>query len=258
MVTAYDYPTARCADRAGVDSILVGDSLGMVVQGHSTTLPVTVEDTLYHTRCVTRAAPKALVVADMPFLSYQVDEGAAVANAGRMLKEGGASGVKVEGGAAVAPLVRRLVSVGIPVLGHLGLTPQSVHVFGGFRVQAREPDRAREVLADAEALEAAGAFGLILEHIPAEVARAVTESLRIPTIGIGAGPHCDGEVQVLHDLIGLVEGAPFRHTKRYAEVGEAIREALARYAAEVRDRTFPGDKNTVHQPELDDPATWRS
>jgi 3-methyl-2-oxobutanoate hydroxymethyltransferase len=257
VVTAYDYPSARYADQAGVDAILVGDSLGMVVQGHDTTLPVTVDEMLYHVRAVTRARTKALVIADLPFLSYQAGIDDAVRTAGRMLKEGGAAAVKLEGGAPMLSTIERLTSVGIPVMGHLGMTPQSVHAFGGFRVQARKADQARELLHDAQALEAAGAFGIVLENIPSEVAREVTASLRIPTIGIGAGPHCDGQVQVLHDLVGLFEEFLPRHARRYAELGVAMREALAAYAAEVRGGVFPGEENTYRQEALEDVETWK-
>lgn len=257
-VTAYDYPTARYADQAGVDLLLVGDTLGMVVLGYETTLPVTMEEMLHHVRAVVRARPGALVVADMPFLSYQVSEEEALRNAGRLLKEGGASAVKLEGGERVVPLVRRLADAGIPVMGHLGMTPQSVHGFGGFRVQARGVEEARTLLRDAEALEAAGAFSLVLELIPAEVARAVSRALRIPTVGIGAGPECDGQVQVLHDLLGLFDAFLPRHARRYLEAGASIRDALERYAADVRSGAFPGDENTFHQPDLEGPEAWNS
>ncbi|HTE20244.1 MAG TPA: 3-methyl-2-oxobutanoate hydroxymethyltransferase [Armatimonadota bacterium] len=258
MVTAYDYPSARFADSAGVDAILVGDSLGMVVQGCSTTLPVTMDEMVYHTRAVGRAQPAALIIADMPFLSYQASADDAVRNAGRLLKEGGASAVKLEGGTAVAPLVERLVAAGIPVMGHLGMTPQSVRTLGGFRVQARQADHARQLLSDACALSAAGAFGMVLEGIPAEVSRAVTDAVPIPTIGIGAGPDCDGEVQVFHDLLGLFDQFTPRHTRRYAEIGRAIQEALSAYADDVRSGAFPGEANTYHQRDLEDPSSWRS
>jgi 3-methyl-2-oxobutanoate hydroxymethyltransferase len=258
VVTAYDYPTALYADQAGVDAILVGDTLGMVVLGYSTTLPVTMEEMLHHVRAVSRAQPKALVIADMPFMSYQVGVEEAVRNAGRLLKEGGAAAVKLEGGQAVLPVVERLVSVGIPVMGHLGMTPQSVHELGGFRVQGRQPEQARRMLQEAQALERAGAFSIVLELVPSELAQAITEAVRIPTIGIGAGPHCDGEVQVFHDLLGLFEWFVPRHTKRYAEIGRTIREALASYAAEVRGGAFPAEENTFHERELGKPETWKS
>lgn len=257
VVTAYDYPTALYADQAGVDAILVGDTLGMVVLGHSTTLPVTMEDMIHHVRAVVRAQPKALVIADLPFLSYQVSVDEAVRNAGRLLKEGGAGAVKLEGGHRVVPTVERLVGAGIPVMGHLGLTPQSVQQFGGFRVQARLPEQARTLRDEALALEAAGAFSLVLELVPSEVAEAVSTALTIPTIGIGAGPRCDGEVQVFHDLLGLFDWFVPKHTKRYAEVGATIREALAHYVEEVRNGSFPAEENTFHQRELENPDTWK-
>jgi 3-methyl-2-oxobutanoate hydroxymethyltransferase len=258
MVTAYDYPSACLADRAGVDAILVGDSLAMVVQGHATTLPVTLDEMIYHVRAVTRARPKALVVGDMPFLSYQAGMDDAVFNAGRLLKEGGATAVKLEGGAAVVPLVRRLAAAGIPVMGHLGLTPQSVHVFGGFRVQARRVEAARQLLADAVALAEAGAFAVVLESVPSVVAREVTHAIPVPTIGIGAGPCCDGEIQVFHDLLGLYDEFLARHTKRHAELGRAAEEALRQYAEEVRTGVFPAEANTVRVRELEDVASWRT
>jgi len=257
-VTAYDYPSACLADRAGVDAILVGDSLAMVVQGHATTLPVTLDEMIYHVRAVTRARPKALVVGDMPFLSYQAGMDDAVFNAGRLLKEGEASAVKLEGGAAVVPLVGRLAAAGIPVMGHLGLTPQSVHAFGGFRVQARRADAARRLLEDAVALADAGAFAVVLENIPSAVAGEVTNEIPIPTIGIGAGPCCNGEIQVFHDLLGLYDQFLARHTKRYAELGRAAEEALRQYAEEVRTGLFPAEANTVQVRELEDVASWKA
>lgn len=257
VVTAYDYPTALYADQAGVDAILVGDTLGMVVLGYPSTIPVTMEEMLHHVRAVVRAQPKALVIADMPFLSYQASSDDAMRNAGRLLKEGGATAVKLEGGERVASTVERLVSAGIPVMGHLGLTPQSVNEIGGFRVQARQADAARTLLEDAVRLQEAGAFSLVLELVPSEVSRAVSQALRIPTIGIGAGPECDGEVQVFHDLLGLFDWFIPKHTRRYAEVGTTIREALGRYVQEVRDGAFPAEENTFHQRDLEDPSTWK-
>lgn len=258
VVTAYDYPTALLADQAGVDAILVGDTLAMVVLGYETTLPVTMEEMLHHVRAVTRARPRALVIADLPFLAYQTSEEEALRNAGRMLKEGGAAAVKLEGGAAMVPTVRRLVAAGIPVMGHLGMTPQSVRCTGGFRAQARQPEAARRLLEDARALEEAGAFAVVLELIPAEVAREVTRALSIPTIGIGAGPDCDGQVQVLHDLLGLWEAFQPRHARRYAHLAHTIREAIATYAVEVRTGGFPTEAQTLHQRDLEDPRTWSS
>lgn len=238
MLTAYDATMARLFDAAGVDVLLVGDSLGMVVLGYETTLPVTLEATLHHTRAVTRGAPRALVVADMPFLSFQTSVADAVRNAGRLLQEGGAVAVKVEGGQPVVETVRRLVEVGIPVMGHLGLTPQSVHRLGGFRRQATADDDARQLVEDALALQEAGAFAIVLESIPAEVAQRATAEVAIPTIGIGAGPHCDGQVLVSYDLLGLSDYAP-PFARKYAELGEAIAAAVKAYAEDVRQGRFP-------------------
>jgi 3-methyl-2-oxobutanoate hydroxymethyltransferase len=238
MLTAYDATMARLFDAAGVDVLLVGDSLGMVVLGYETTLPVTLEATLHHTRAVTRGAPRALVVADMPFLSFQTCVADAVRNAGRLLQEGGAVAVKVEGGQPVVETVRRLVEVGIPVMGHLGLTPQSVHRLGGFRRQATADDDARQLVEDALALQEAGAFAIVLESIPAEVAQRATAELAIPTIGIGAGPHCDGQVLVSYDLLGLSDYAP-PFARKYADLAEAIATAVKAYAKDVRQGRFP-------------------
>lgn len=257
MVTAYDYPSALLADAAGVDVILVGDSMGMVVLGHSTTIPVTLEDVLHHTGAVSRANPRALVVADLPFLTYQVSPEEALRNAGRLVQEGGAGAVKLEGGRFNAPTVERIVQSGIPVMGHLGLTPQSVRALGGYRVQARQPDAARRLLEDARTLHEAGAFAIVLELIPAEVAREVSRALPIPTIGIGAGPDCDGEVQVLHDLLGLAGDFTPKHARRFAEVGETIRGALQQYVDEVRAGTFPAEAQTTRARDLEDPESWR-
>jgi len=249
MVTAYDTPSARLADEAGVDSILVGDSLGMTVLGHDSTLPVTMDDMLRHTSAVVRGTKHALVVADMPFMSFQVSVEEALRNAGRFLAEAGASAVKIEGGRDVAPLAERLTTVGIPVMGHVGLTPQSVHQLGGYSVQAKETAAAVALMEDCRALQDAGAFSVVLECIPAELAQIVSAELSIPTIGIGAGGGCDGQVQVFHDLLGLGEFTP-RHAKRYAEVGDAIRGAIASYTAEVRQHTFPGkDHGSSMDPE---------
>lgn len=250
MITAYDAPGARLVDAAGADVILVGDSLGMVVLGHGSTLPVTMDDMLRHTAAVVRGADRPLVVGDMPFMSYQLSADDAVRNAGRFLAEAGAGAVKLEGGAPVAPVVARMVDAGIPVMGHLGLTPQSVNAFGGYRVQARDAAAAERLVADALSLEAAGAFAVVLELVPAEVAALVTEELSIPTIGIGAGAGCDGQVQVFHDLLGLGDFVP-RHAKRYAHLGDAVVKAVAAYAADVRQGAFPGDAQTTHaDPEL--------
>jgi 3-methyl-2-oxobutanoate hydroxymethyltransferase len=250
MITAYDYPSARLVEQAGIQVILVGDSLGSVVLGYDSTVPVTMEDIVYHTRAVVRATEKAIVVADMPFMSYQADPNEAMRNAGRMLKEGGATAVKLEGGSHVAPLVRRMVESGIPVMGHLGLTPQSVNQFGGHKVQGKTPAAAAKLLNDARALEEAGAFAVVLETIPAPLARMVTERISIPTIGIGAGPHCDAQVQVFHDLLGIYDDQrTLRHAKRYAVIGETIREAVRAYIGEVESATFP---TAEHSFEMDE------
>lgn len=244
MVTAYDYTMARLMDQAGVDALLVGDSVGQVVAGYETTLPVTMEHMVYHTAAVRRGASRPLVIADLPFLSYQVSPEHALLNAGRLLKEGGADAVKLEGGREMAPTVRRLVEAGIPVVGHIGLTPQHVHRLGGYRVQGRSEADAERLLADAKALEEAGAACLVLELVPSEVARRVTEALSIPTVGIGAGPHCDGQVLVSYDMLGLNEDFKPRFLKRYAQLGRAVRDAVAAYAAEVRAGTFPGAEHS--------------
>jgi len=241
VVTAYDYPTARLADQAGVEILLVGDSVGTVVLGYESTLPVTMEDMLHHTRAVTRAKPSALVVGDMPFMSYQASDEQAVLNAGRFVQEGGADAIKLEGGARVAGAVRRIVEAGIPVMGHLGLTPQSVLAFGGYKVQARGEADQERLIADAKALEAAGCFSLVLEGIPARLGAVVTRELQIPTIGIGAGVNCDGQVLVTHDLLGLFLGHRPKFVRRYAELGDAMRDAFARYVADVKAKRFPGD-----------------
>jgi 3-methyl-2-oxobutanoate hydroxymethyltransferase len=252
LLTAYDYPTAFFVDEAGVDGILVGDTLGMVVLGMETTLPVTMEQMLDRTAAVVRAAKRSLVIADMPFLSYQVNEDEAVRNAGRFLKEAGAHAVKLEGGHRVAAIVRRLTEAGIPVMGHLGMTPQSVHQFGGFRLQGRAREDAERMLEEACELQAAGVFSIVLELVPAELAAAITRMARVPTIGIGAGPDCDGEVQVFHDILGLFEWLKPRHTKRYADLGDVIRRAVGQYVADVRAGEFPTNENSFHVPELED------
>jgi 3-methyl-2-oxobutanoate hydroxymethyltransferase len=245
MVTAYDTPSARLADEAGVDAILVGDSLGMTVLGFASTLPVTLDDMVRHTAAASRGAKRALLVADMPFLTFQVSAEEALRNAGRLIAEGGAAAVKIEGGAGMAPTVERIVGAGIPVMGHVGLTPQSVHALGGYKVQAKESEAAIALLDDCQALQAAGAFAIVLECIPAELAELASRELAIPTIGIGAGAGCDGQVQVFHDLLGLGgEFAP-RHAKRYAELGSAIRDAIEAYAADVRDTAFPTEAQST-------------
>ena len=241
VVTAYDFPTARLAEEAGVEILLVGDSVGTVLLGYDSTLPVTMDDMLHHTKAVTRARTSALVVGDMPFMSYQASVEQAVMNAGRLVQEGGADAVKLEGGARVLDAARRIVEAGIPVMGHLGLTPQSVLAFGGYKVQARGEADQERLLSDAKALEAAGCFALVLEGIPAKLGAQVSRELHIPTIGIGAGVQCDVQVLVTHDLLGLYHGHQPKFVRRYAELGDATRDAFARYVADVKARRFPSD-----------------
>jgi 3-methyl-2-oxobutanoate hydroxymethyltransferase len=245
MVTAYDWTFAKLLDEAGVDMLLVGDSLGMVVQGHDTTLPVTLDEMVYHTRMVARGAARALVVGDLPFGSYQASPDQAVASAIRMMKDGGAHCVKLEGGLGMADTIARITAVDIPVVGHVGLTPQSVHRIGGHRVQGRRhgaaPGGRERVIEDAKAVEAAGAFAVVLECIPLDLAAEITGTLSIPTIGIGAGVHCDGQVLVLHDLIGLNDAWTPRFAKRYADLGREVVRAARDYVAEVKDGAFPTD-----------------
>lgn len=244
MLTAYDYPTARLLDEAGVPMLLIGDSLGVVVLGYENTLNVTMDDMVRHTQAVVRGARRALIVADLPFLSYQVSEEEALRNAGRLIQAAGAQAVKLEGGVAMAATIRRIVECGIPVMGHIGLTPQSVHQLGGYKVQGKTPEVASRLLEDAAALEQAGAFSLVLECVPAPLAAMITERLRIPTIGIGAGPECDGQVQVLHDILGLFTDFVPRHARRYAEIGELVRSAAGQYAADVAEGVFPTAKES--------------
>jgi 3-methyl-2-oxobutanoate hydroxymethyltransferase len=250
MLTAYDYTMARLLDRAGIDVMLVGDSLGMVVLGYETTLPVTLDAMVHHTRAVSRGVERALVVADMPFLTFQVSVSEAVRNAGRLIQEGGAAAVKIEGAGAVVEVAARLIEVGIPVMGHLGLVPQSVHQLGGFRRQATLDEDAEQLLADAQALEEAGAFAVVLESIPAEVARAVTKELRIPTIGIGAGPYCDGQVLVSYDMLGLSQNGVPAFVKRYADLGDQTVAAVRAYADDVRTGRFPAPQQRAPTPAL--------
>ncbi|HLG91423.1 MAG TPA: 3-methyl-2-oxobutanoate hydroxymethyltransferase [Acidimicrobiales bacterium] len=245
MVTAYDACQARIADRAGVDLILVGDSVGMVCLGLEDTLGVTLEDMVHHVRAVARARPRALLVADMPWMSYHTSPEEAVANAAQLVRAG-ARAVKLEGGAKRLPAVEAILSAEIPVMGHLGLTPQSVHALGGFRVQAKELDQARRLAEDASALAAAGCFALVLEGVPDVVAGRVTEELAIPTIGIGAGQWCDGQVMVFHDLLGLEDKAAPKFVRRYAQLGAAATEAIARFAADVRQGRYPSDAESYH------------
>jgi len=239
MLTAYDATMARLFDQAGVDLLLVGDSLGNVILGLETTIPVTLDAILHHTRAVSRAASRALVVADLPFLTYQVSPVQAIQNAAKLFQDGGAAAVKLEGGRAVAEVVRKLTSAGLPVMGHLGLTPQHVHRLGGMRRQARDETAAQELMIDALALQEAGAFAVVLEAIPDSVAQAVTSRLSIPTIGIGAGPHCNGQVLVSYDMLGLFEGFAPPFVKQYARLGETILDAAREYAGDVRQRLYP-------------------
>ncbi|MFN2388036.1 MAG: 3-methyl-2-oxobutanoate hydroxymethyltransferase [Actinomycetota bacterium] len=244
MLTAYDAPSARALDEAGIPVLLVGDSLGMVVLGYDSTVPVTMAEMLHHTAAVRRGAAGALVVGDMPFMSYQTSIEEGMRNAGRFLKEAGANAVKVEGGGRVVDLVARLTDAGIPVMGHLGLTPQSVNQLGGYRVQGKSDEHAHGIVQDAKSLEAAGVFAVVLEAVPARVGRAVTESLAIPTIGIGAGPDCDGQVLVFHDFLGMSAGRAARFVKRYASVGDEIERAARAFAADVASGAYPAPEHT--------------
>ncbi|OLD66339.1 MAG: 3-methyl-2-oxobutanoate hydroxymethyltransferase [Acidobacteria bacterium 13_1_40CM_2_68_10] len=248
VLTVYDYPTARILDASGVDVLLVGDSLGNNVLGYESTLPVTMEEMLHHTRAVARAARHALVVGDMPYLSFQTGRRDAVKNAGRFLKEGGAAAVKIEGGRKRAVLVEALLDAEVPVMGHIGLTPQSVHLMGGYRVQGKRIDQARALVEDAKALEKAGVFSLVLEGMPESVGQAITEAVSIPTIGIGAGRFCDGQVLVFHDLVGLGEGTPPKFARRYASIGDEIASAARRFVGDVRDGSFPSEAETYSAP----------
>lgn len=244
MVTAYDYPSAMLAEEAGVDILLVGDSLGNVVLGYHTTVPVTLEDMIYHTRAVVRGAPGTMIVADMPFATYRLGPEATLRNAARLMQEGGAHAVKLEGGAELADEIRLLTQAGIPVLGHIGLTPQSVHQIGGYRVQGKSSAEAEKMLQDAKALEQAGAFGVVLELVTEELAAAVTRSLGIPTIGIGAGRGCDGQVLVFHDLLRYGSGIrDKRFVKSYANIGDTIRTAISDYVNDVKTKAFPEEKH---------------
>jgi 3-methyl-2-oxobutanoate hydroxymethyltransferase len=245
VVTAYDALFTRIVEQAGIEAILVGDSLGVVVQGKANTLSVTMDDMLYHTKLVAGAAQRAIVIGDMPFMSYQASLEDALRNAGRFL-QAGAQAIKLEGGAVVVDRVAAMTSIGIPVMGHLGMTPQSVHRYGGYKVQGRESDHALVLLNDAKALEAAGAFAIVLEAIPAELAKTITEQVAIPTIGIGAGPHCDGQVLVLYDLLGLFDEFVPKFVRPYAHLKADALQALRRYKEEVEQGKFPGDSESYH------------
>jgi len=244
MVTCYDCTFARLVEKAGIDCVLVGDTLGNVIQGHDTTLPVTIDDIIYHTRAVGRGCTKPHLISDMPFMSYQASDDDGVRAAGRLLKEGGAQAVKIEGGEQVAPMIARMTRAGIPVCGHLGLTPQSVHAFGGYRVQGRSDDAAERLLADARALQDAGCYLLVLELVPADLARRVTEALDIPTIGIGAGVGTSGQVLVLYDLLGLNLDFDPKFLKRYGRLEDDVVSALEAYRDDVRNLAYPGDEHS--------------
>jgi 3-methyl-2-oxobutanoate hydroxymethyltransferase len=247
-LTAYDYPTARLMDEAGVDVVLVGDSVAMVVLGYESTLPLTMEEALHHTKAVRRGVQRALVVADMPFGTYQGDVNEALKNAVRFVKEAGAEAVKVEGGERRLEVIARLTEAEIPVMGHVGLTPQSVNAMGGYRVQGKTVGGAEQLLRDARAVEAAGAFSIVLEGIPRELAAEITKSVRIPTIGIGAGPDCDGQILVVHDLLGLTFQEPPKFARRYSNVSEVISQAVREYCADVQGGSFPSDAESYHAP----------
>ncbi len=247
-LTAYDYTSGRILDEAGVPFILVGDTLGMVVLGYDSTLPVTIDAIVHHTKAVTRGVHRSLVIGDMPFMTYRISRQHALENAARIMQEGGCRGVKVEGGCEVAPTVARLTDSGIPVCGHLGYTPQSTHQLSGPRLQGRSGQVAERLVRDAEALQEAGAFAIVLELLPSSVAREITGRLDIPAIGIGSGPHCDGEIQVFHDVFGLFEDFVPRHTKRYLHLAKDIREAARRYSQDVNERRFPGPEQTADVP----------
>lgn len=249
MLTAYDYSTAKLIDEAGINSILIGDSLGNVVLGYEDTLSVTMEDMIHHTRAVARGAKNALIVADMPFMSYQTSVYDAVVNAGRLIKEGRAHSVKLEGGAAVCEQIRAIVNASIPVVAHLGLTPQSINAFGGFKVQGRTEEAARQIIDDAKAVEEAGAFAVVLEGIPAKLAQIITSTLTIPTIGIGAGAGCDGQVLVYQDMLGMFSDFTPKFVKKYANVGEVMTQAFKEYIDEVKSGAFPKEE---HSYKIDD------
>jgi 3-methyl-2-oxobutanoate hydroxymethyltransferase len=249
MVTAYDAPSARIADRAGADIILVGDTLAHVVLGFNDTLPATVDIMIHHTAAVARAKPGALVVGDMPWLSYHLSVEETVRNAGRLLREGGAEAVKLEGGRKRLPMIEALLSAEIPVMGHLGLTPQSIHTMGGYRVQGKRAEAAHELLEDARALAAAGVFGIVLEGVPNVLAQVVTQEVPVPTIGIGAGPYCDGQVLVFHDVLGLYDGRVPKFVRQYAHLADAATEALQHFFADVQEGTFPSDAESYHMDE---------
>lgn len=244
MLTAYDYSMAKIIDESGVNGILIGDSLGMVIKGEEDTLSVTMDEIIYHTKAVKRGSKNALIVSDMPFLSYHVSIEQAVLNAGRLVKEGGANAVKIEGGATVAAQIKSIVDAQIPVMGHLGLTPQSVNAFGGFKVQGKDELAAKQLIEDAVLLEKAGVFSIVLEGIPEKVAELITKSVSVPTIGIGAGKHCDGQILVYQDMLGMFNDFVPKFVKQYANIGTVMKEAISSYVKEVEDGTFPEEKHT--------------
>ena len=244
MLTAYDYTTARIVDAAGIPLILVGDSLGMVVLGYESTIPVTIEEMLHHTRAVVRGTKQAMIVGDMPFMTYHVNTDDALRNAARFIQEGSAQAVKLEGGVNVADKVRRIVECGIPVMGHIGLTPQSIYQLSGFKVQGKTPETARKLLKDAQALEEAGAFAIVLETVPSQLASLITQKITVPTIGIGAGAGCDGQVQVINDILGSFTDFVPKHAKQYAKLADIIRDAVTEYDKEVKSGSFPTDKQS--------------
>ena len=246
MLTAYDYPMALFEDRAGIDIILVGDSLGMTVLGYANTLPVTMDEMIHHTKAVTRGAKYALIIGDMPFMSYNTSERDAILNAGRFMKEAGADAVKLEGGITVKDIVKALVKAGIPVMGHIGLTPQTISMLGGFKVQGKDAEGAQKIIDDALQLEDAGAFSVLLEAVPAPISKRITERLKVPTIGIGAGIHCDGQVLVVHDILGLFDRFTPKFAKRYINLSELMLKAFESYREEVSQGTFPTDQHSFH------------
>ena len=244
MLTAYDYSTAKLMDQSGINGILVGDSLGMVMLGYENTLPVTMEDMIHHTRAVTRGAKDALVVGDMPFMSYQVSVEEAMYNAGRLMKEGRCQAVKLEGGASVCPQIKAITAASIPVMAHIGLTPQSVNVFGGFKVQGKSEEGAKKLIEEAKAVEEAGAFAIVLECVPEKLAEIISESINIPTIGIGAGSGCDGQILVYQDMLGMVSDFTPKFVKQFAKVGDVMKEAFAAYIEETKQGSFPAPEHT--------------
>lgn len=244
MLTAYDYSIAKMVDAAGIDSVLIGDSLGMVFQGHESTLPVTVDEMIYHTKAVVRGVKNALVITDMPFLSYHISKEEAIRNAGRLVKEGGAEAVKIEGGALFVETIKAIVDAQIPVMGHIGLTPQSVNAFGGFKVQGKDEEGAKRILEDAKLLEKTGVFAITLECVPDKLAQLITESIGIPTIGIGAGKNCDGQVLVINDMLGMFSDFVPKFVKQYAKLNVEIKAAIQNYISEVKEGKFPTDEHT--------------